>query len=68
MITARKIATLKKIIQHLQEGEAPEAVKSQLREMVRQTTPSEIMAMENNIETATRRKTPLENILTNFPP
>jgi hypothetical protein len=46
---ARKIATLKEIIQHLHKGEAPEAVKSQLREMVRQTSPSEIMAMEQEL-------------------
>ena len=46
---ARKIATLKGIIQHLHKGEAPEAVKSQLREMVRQTNPSEIMAMEQEL-------------------
>ena len=46
---ARKIATLKEIIQHLHKGEAPEAVKSQLREMVRQTNPSEIMAMEHEL-------------------
>ena len=46
---ARKIATLKEIIQHLHKGEAPEAVKSQLREMVRQTNPSEIMAMEQEL-------------------
>jgi uncharacterized protein len=46
---ARKIATLKEIIQHLHKGEAPEAVKSQLREMVRQTGPSEIMAMEQEL-------------------
>ena len=39
---ARRIATLKEIIQHLHRGEAPETVKSQLREMVRQTSPSEI--------------------------
>ncbi|MFZ0734176.1 MAG: DUF438 domain-containing protein [Candidatus Sulfotelmatobacter sp.] len=46
---ARRIATLKEIIQHLHEGEAPEAVKSQLREMVQQTNPSEIMAMEQEL-------------------
>lgn len=43
---ARKIATLKEVIQHLHKGEAPEAVKSQLREMVRQKNASEMMAME----------------------
>ena len=46
---ARRIATLKEIIQHLHKGEAPEAVKDQLREMVRQTNPSEIMAMEQEL-------------------
>ena len=46
---ARKITTLKEIIQHLHKGEAPAAVKSQLREMVRQTNPSEIMAMEQEL-------------------
>ncbi|HZQ69353.1 MAG TPA: DUF438 domain-containing protein [Terriglobales bacterium] len=46
---ARKIATLKEIIQHLHKGEAPETVKSQLREIVRQTNPSEIMAMEQEL-------------------
>ena len=46
---ARRIATLKGIIQHLHKGEAPEAVKSQLREIVRQTNPSEIMAMEQEL-------------------
>jgi len=35
---ARRIATLRKIIQHLHQGEAPDAVKGQLREMVRQTS------------------------------
>ena len=46
---ARRIATLKEIIQHLHKGEAPEAVKGQLREVVRQTNPSEIMAMEQEL-------------------
>jgi len=46
---ARRIATLKEIIQHLHKGEAPDAVKGQLREMVRQTNPSEIMAMEQEL-------------------
>jgi DUF438 domain-containing protein len=46
---ARRIATLKEIILHLHKGEAPEAVKNQLREMVRQTNPSEIMAMEQEL-------------------
>jgi DUF438 domain-containing protein len=46
---ARRIATLKEIIQHLHKGEAPEAVKGKLREMVQQTNPSEIMAMEQEL-------------------
>jgi uncharacterized protein len=46
---ARRIATLKEIIQHLHKGEAPEAVKGQLREIVRQTDASEIMAMEQEL-------------------
>ena len=46
---ARRISTLKEIIQHLHKGEAPDAVKGQLREMVRQTNPSEIMAMEQEL-------------------
>src|SRR5215469_8680106 len=46
---AQRIATLKGIIQHLHKGEAPDAVKAQLREMVRQTDPSEIMAMEQEL-------------------
>ena|SRR5579862_9288228 len=46
---AGKIATLKEIIQHLHQGAAPDAVKSQLREMVRQTGPSEIIAMEQEL-------------------
>jgi len=45
----RRITTLKEIIQHLHKGEAPEAVKGQLREIVRQTNPSEIMAMEQEL-------------------
>src|SRR5215469_5631796 len=46
---ARRIGTLKEIIQHLHKGQAPDAVKAQLREMVRQTNPSEIMAMEQEL-------------------
>ncbi len=46
---ARRIATLKEIIQHLHKGEPPDAVRVQLREMVRQTNPSEIMAMEQEL-------------------
>jgi len=46
---ARRIAILKEVIQHLHKGEAPDAVKAQLREMVRQTNPLEIMAMEQEL-------------------
>jgi len=46
---ARRIATLKEIIQHLHKGEAPDAVKAQMHEIVRQTNPSEIMAMEQEL-------------------
>ena len=46
---ARRLATLKEIIEHLHKGEAPEAVKGQLREMVKQTDACEIMAMEQEL-------------------
>src|SRR5215469_1326558 len=46
---ARRIGTLREIIQHLHKGQAPDAVKAQLREMVRETNPSEIMAMEQEL-------------------
>ena len=46
---ARRISTLKEIIQHLHQGEAPDAVRSQLREIVRQTDACEIMAMEQEL-------------------
>jgi len=46
---ARRLTTLKEIIQHLHEGEGPEAVKGQLREMVKQTDACEIMAMEQEL-------------------
>jgi DUF438 domain-containing protein len=46
---ARRIAALKDIIQHLHRGEAPDAVRNQLREIVRQTDASEIMAMEQEL-------------------
>jgi uncharacterized protein len=45
----RRIATLKEIIQRLHKGAAPDAVKDQLREIVRETNPSEIMAMEQEL-------------------
>src|SRR6185369_11813339 len=46
---ARRVATLKEIIQHLHKGEAPDAVRGQLREIVRQTDACEIMAMEQEL-------------------
>jgi DUF438 domain-containing protein len=45
----RRIAALKDIIQHLHRGEAPDAVRNQLREIVRQTDACEIMAMEQEL-------------------
>ena len=49
---ARRVATLKEIIQQLHQGEGPESVKGQLREIVRQTNPSEIIAMEQELISA----------------
>ena len=46
---ARRIAALKEIIQHLHKGEAPDAVREQLRNIVQQTDASEIMAMEQEL-------------------
>lgn len=46
---ARRISTLKDIIQHLHKGEAPDAVRGQLREIVKQTDACEIMAMEQEL-------------------
>jgi len=46
---ARRISALKDIIQHLHKGEAPDAVRNQLREIVRQTDACEIMAMEQEL-------------------
>lgn len=43
---AQRIRTLKQIIQSLHAGESPETVKARLRELVRQTDHSEIVAME----------------------
>ena len=45
----RRIATLKEIIQHLHKGEAPDAVRNQLRQIVQQTDACEIMAMEQEL-------------------
>ena len=47
----QRIVTLKHIIKHLHEGQAPEQVKRQLSEIVRQTDPAEIMAMEQQLIT-----------------
>lgn len=41
-----RIETLKHIIQHLHSGQAPDSVRTQLAELVRQTDASEIAAME----------------------
>lgn len=46
---AHRIRTLKHIIQHLHRGEAPEQVKAQLAEIVRETDASEIAAMEQEL-------------------
>ena len=46
---ARRIAALKEVIQHLHKGEAPEAVREQLRRIVRETDACEIMAMEQEL-------------------
>jgi uncharacterized protein len=46
---ARRIATLKEVIQHLHKGEAPDAVRDQLRKIVRETDACEIMAMEQEL-------------------
>ena len=46
---ARRISALEDIIQHLHKGEAPDAVRNQLREIVRQTDACEIMAMEQEL-------------------
>ena len=46
---ARRIATLKEIIQHLHQGQAPDAVRAQLQKIVRETDPSEVMAMEQEL-------------------
>lgn len=43
---AQRIRTLKEIIRSLHTGESPEVVKARLRELVRQTDHSEIVAME----------------------
>ena len=45
----QRVSVLKEIILHLHAGAAPDLVKSQLREMVRQTDATEIMAMEQEL-------------------
>lgn len=47
--SAHRIRTLKTIIKRLHGGESPEAVKAQLRELVRETDYSEIVAMEQEL-------------------
>ncbi len=46
---AHRVRTLKEIIKHLHAGEAPDAVKGRLAEIVRQTDYSEIVAMEQEL-------------------
>jgi len=46
---AQRIQTLKHIIKHLHAGQAPEQVKRQLGEIVKQTDYSEIIAMEQQL-------------------
>jgi DUF438 domain-containing protein len=46
---ANRIRALKDIIKHLHAGNPPEQVQQQMREIVRQTDASEIMAMEQEL-------------------
>jgi uncharacterized protein len=46
---ANRIRVLKEIIKHLHAGNPPEQVQRQMREIVRQTDSSEIMAMEQEL-------------------
>jgi DUF438 domain-containing protein len=46
---ANRIRVLKDIIKHLHEGKAPEQVRKQMHELVKQTDASEIMAMEQEL-------------------
>ncbi len=46
---ANRIRVLKDIIRHLHAGNPPEAVQRQMREIVKQTDASEIMAMEQEL-------------------
>jgi len=45
----QRISALKDVILHLHSGAAPQLVKEQLREIVRQTDATEIMAMEQQL-------------------
>jgi uncharacterized protein len=46
---ANRIRVLKDIIKHLHAGNPPDAIKQQMREIVKQTDASEIMAMEQEL-------------------
>ncbi len=46
---SHRIRTLKEIIQHLHAGNPPDQVRAQLREIVRQTDATEVMAMEQEL-------------------
>jgi PAS domain S-box-containing protein len=46
---AHRVRTLKEIIKHLHAGGSPEEVRARLRELVRQTDYSEIVAMEQEL-------------------
>jgi len=46
---AQRVRTLKEIIKHLHAGEAPDAVRRSLKELVCQTDYSEVMAMEQDL-------------------
>jgi DUF438 domain-containing protein len=45
---ANRVRVLKDIIKHLHAGHLPEIVQRQMREFVKQTDASEIMAMEQS--------------------
>jgi len=46
---AHRIATLKHVIRHLHAGQAPEAVREQMKKLVGETDYSEIVAMEQQL-------------------
>ncbi|HSW50807.1 MAG TPA: DUF438 domain-containing protein, partial [Bryobacteraceae bacterium] len=46
---AHRVRTLKGIIKHLHAGESPDAVKEQLKALVKETDYSEIVAMEQEL-------------------